>query len=223
MSNLDFLQVQNKHLSFYHVNDSNFLKYGKVLDGYGFAELELYMRNAAIPEEGNVYMPSVPEMEKTAIKEQIQTNFYGGMPIQIGYCNGRNSTLNGLEYHKGSEINIAWTDFVLLVGQVKDIKDNAFSTKNVDAFFVPEGTAVELFGTTLHFSPCKVNEEGFKATVILPDGTNKPLEQPINKITLEDELLFMKNKWLLVHKARKVLVEKGAYIGLQGENLRVNY
>ena len=46
------------------------------------------------------------------------------MPIQIGYCNGPNSTLNGLEYHKSSEINIAITDMVLLLGKVQEVENN---------------------------------------------------------------------------------------------------
>ena len=43
---------------------------------------------------------------------------FGEMEIQIGYCNGHNSMLNALEYHKSSEINVAATDAVLLLGSI---------------------------------------------------------------------------------------------------------
>lgn len=224
MANFEHLLNLNKHLSFYLISDSRFLRYGKILKGYDFSELYFYLKDfTTIPDEGNIYIGSVPELEKAAVKEYIQTNFYGNMPIQIGYCNGRNSALNGLEYHKGSEINIAVTDLVLLLGNVQDIEDNSYDTSNIEAFFVPEGTAVELFGTTLHFAPCKVTEHGFKTVVILPSGTNEQLNKEIKRLTLEDELLFMKNKWLLAHPERTVLIEKGANGGLKGENIQVNY
>jgi hypothetical protein len=160
-------------------------------------------------------------MENTIIKNQLQEAFYGDMPIQIGYCNGPNSTLNGLEYHKSSEINIAITDMVLLLGKVQDVEDNFFNSNDVIAFFIPKGTAVELYSTTLHFAPCKVNNEGFKTIVILPKGTNDPLLSNIQKRTKEDELLFMKNKWLIAHPEREQLINKGAHPGIKGENIKV--
>ena len=65
-----------------------------------------------IPEEGNHYVPSEPKLELSALQTFVEQNYYGGMNVQIGYCNGNNSNLGGLEYHKGSEINVAMTDMV---------------------------------------------------------------------------------------------------------------
>ena len=62
-----------------------------------------------------------PEM---CIRDSLRDSFYGGMDIQVGYCNGRNTTYNGFEYHKGSEINIAVTDFMLVLGHTWEIRDN---------------------------------------------------------------------------------------------------
>ncbi|MFP3126133.1 DUF4867 family protein [Ectobacillus funiculus] len=221
MSNFELLKALNSHVPFYHVEDSQFQPYGKIISGYDFKELQLYMEQTIVPQDGNVYVASVPEMEQTIIKEQIQFNFYGDMPIQIGYCNGPNSKLNGFEYHKGSEINVAITDLVLLLGKVQDIEHNYYEVNNVRAFFIPAGTAIELYATTLHFAPCKVNDEGFKAVVILPAGTNEPLEKSNEKRTEENELLFMKNKWLLVHPEREVLVNRGAHPGIRGINIQI--
>ncbi|MFJ7755153.1 DUF4867 family protein [Peribacillus muralis] len=221
LSKYETLRDLNKHISFFHIDDRTFTPYGNIISGYDFQELQTYMEEMEIPQDQNIYIPSVAEMENTTVKERIQTTFYGEMPVQIGYCNGPNSTLNGLEYHKGSEINIAMTDLVLLLGKVQDIHDNSYDSTNIEAFFIPKGTAIELYSTTLHFAPCKVNDEGFKTIVILPAGTNEPLKQDMEKRTQEDKLLFMKNKWLLAHPKRKQLVNKGACAGIRGDNISI--
>lgn len=206
------------------INDPAFRKYGRCI-GNDFSQLISWMEEkSSIPEEGNVYVPSVGEME--AIKEYAPflDAFYGFLPYEIGYCNGRNTTLNGLEYHKGSEIDIAVTDQVLLLGSLDQVEKNSFDVKNVQAFYLAKGDAVELYGTCLHFGPCRVEDAGFKTIVVLPRDTNLPL--PSNRPaanTDEDKLLFAVNKWLLAHPDRKPLMEKGAFPGIAGENLEVRY
>ncbi|MBQ3904173.1 MAG: DUF4867 family protein, partial [Eubacterium sp.] len=128
----------------YSVFDEEFRTYGRIINGYDFSELITYMETETeIPAVGNIYVPSVAEMEKAAVFEDIQNIFYGGMPVQFGYCNGRNTTYNGFEYHKGSEINVAVTDFMLVLGHVWQIEDNTFTVGNEKVFFVPKGTALE--------------------------------------------------------------------------------
>ncbi len=217
------LQAFNPHVRLYTVNEEQFRPYGSMLTGYDFQEILTLMENTPIPQEGNTYVASVEELEQTAVKETLRASMYGGMDIQIGYCNGRNSSLNGLEYHKGSEINVAVTDLVLLLGKVQDIRDNSYSTEHIQGFVIPRGTAVELYATTLHFAPCKVSDEGFKCVVILPKGTNEPLDRRPEQVTAEDRLLFMRNKWLLAHPERTPLLERGAHPGIIGDNLAINY
>ncbi|MDR2474095.1 MAG: DUF4867 family protein [Tannerella sp.] len=202
------------------IDAASFREYGVILTGYDFAEAIEYMISSTnIPDEINIYVASDAELEKTAVMEQIEKGFYGEMPIQAGYCNGKNSTLNGLEYHHGSEINVAVTDLVLLVGRLQDIEDGYYSSDRAEAFFVPAGTALQLYETTLHFAPCKTMPEGFRCIVILPRGTNLPLEN--NKSTFGDKYLFARNKWLLAHPERKQLIEKGAWAGIIGENTEI--
>ena len=155
------------------VYDPAFAPFGRVVTGYDFSGLIGYMENCTeIPENGNIYKPSIPEMEALPVMEQVKNGLYGGMDIEIGYCNGRNTTYNGFEYHKGSEINVAVTDFMLVLGHVWEIKDNTYRVEDARVFFVPRGTAIEMYQTTLHLSPCRVCDEGFKGVVILPRGTN---------------------------------------------------
>lgn len=206
------------------VNSDSFKSYGRVIEGYDFSDLIEYMEEYTnIPKEGNVYYPSIKEMEEMNICQKVQEGLYGGMEIQIGYCNGKNSTYNGFEYHKGSEINIAVSDFVLVLGHVWDIKDNTYNVDDAELFFVKKGTAIEMYQTTLHLSPCKISEEGFKDIVILPKGTNTKLERNYEIRNKEEVLLLQKNKWVIAHKDREPLIKQGAYPGVIGENKKVLY
>lgn len=217
---LDELIKINDHIEIKDIHNDAFVKYGKILEDYNFDELIQYMeKETVISASGNTYIASVSEMEKTKVRERLENEFYGEMPIEIGYCNGPNSTLNGLEYHIGSEIDVAVTDMVLLLGVLQDVKQNKYDASKVEAFFVKKGTAIQIYETTLHFGPCKVEEEGFKCIVILPKGTNEPLKSDISKY--KDVLLFARNKWLLAHPDRKPLMEKGAYAGIVGENIEI--
>lgn len=159
------------------VFDPAFAPYGRVLEGCDFSRADEYMlKKTDIPESGNIYVPSVPELEESELKSDIENTLYGSMPVQIGFCNGRNTTYNGFEYHKCSEINYAVTPFMLVLGHVWDIRDNTYDIRSAQVFFVPAGTAIEMYQTTLHLSPCRVCDEGFKDIVILSRGTNTPLE-----------------------------------------------
>ena len=208
----------------FSVFDEAFRTFGNVIAGYDFSALTDYLtKETDIPETGNVYVPSVPAMESTQIARTIMADLYGGMPIQIGYCNGRNTTYNGFEYHKGSELNVAATDCMLVLGHTWQIENNCFRVGNETVFFVPQGTAIELFQTTLHLSPCRVCDAGFKVAVVLPRGTNTPLKAQPTTRAGEAQLLLQTNKWVLSHPDREPLMKQGAFPGLLGENKELKY
>lgn len=217
------LNEKNK-FKIYSVNDEKFKTYGRVIKGYDFSELTSYMESdTMVPKIGNEYYSSIKKLEETEVYEKIKRNIYGGCDIQIGYCNGTNSKLNGLEYHKCSEVNIAVTDFILILGHVWDISRNTYNVKNLEFFYVKKGEAIEMYQTTLHLSPCKVYDNGFKGIVVLDRGTNTPLEHEKENIESTDLLLFMKNKWIIAHPDREVLIKQGAFPGIIGENIEVFY
>ena len=198
------------------VTDPAFRKYGQVLEGYDFTSLIKEMKHTPVPEDV-IYVPSVEELEALDVMKKLQNKGYGGLPIQIGYCNGHNSKLNALEYHRSSEVNIAATDMILLLGSREDVKDDfTYETSKVEGFFVPEGTAIEVYATTLHYAPCGVDGQGFKCVVVLPKGTN--LDVVNTHATAEDKLLAASNKWLIAHEDAHI---DGAFNGLRGENITV--
>ena len=200
------------------VTDPAFRKYGQVLEGYDFTGLIKEMKHTPVPEDV-IYVPSVEELEALDIMKDLQNKGYGGLPIQIGYCNGHNKKLNAVEYHRNSEINVAVTDLVLLIGHQQDIEpDHTYDTSKIEAFLVPAGTGIEVYATTLHYAPCHVNEGGFQCVVVLPKGTNTDLTFQTEK-TGEDSLMTAKNKWLIAHEDAKIA---GAFNGLKGENITVD-
>lgn len=208
----------------YSVFDEIFRPFGRVIEDFDFSSLiKIAEEKNDIPESGNFYTPSFDLFENESCFIKIQNRFYGEMPIQIGYCNGKNSTYNGFEYHKGSEINIAVTDFMLVLGHVWQIENNCFAVGNEKVFFVPKNTTIEMYQTTLHLSPCKTSDNGYKDIVILPKGTNTPLQSKEENQQGENRLLLMKNKWILCHPEREPLMKQGAYPGLIGENKELRY
>ena len=200
------------------VTDPAFRKYGQVLEGYDFTGLIKEMKHTPVPEDV-IYVPSVEELEALDIMKDLQNKGYGGLPVQIGYCNGHNKKLNAVEYHRNSEINVAVTDLVLLIGHQQDIEpDHTYDTSKIEAFLVPAGTGIEVYATTLHYAPCHVNEGGFQCVVVLPKGTNTDLTFQTEK-TGEDSLMTTKNKWLIAHEDAKIA---GAFNGLKGENITID-
>ena len=200
------------------VTDPAFRKYGKVLEGYNFSALLKEMKHTPVPEDV-VYVPSVEELEALEVEKDLRNRAFGGLPVEIGYCNGHNKKLNAVEYHRNSEINVAVTDLVLLIGHQQDIEpDHTYDTSKIEAFLVPAGTGIEVYATTLHYAPCHVNEGGFQCVVVLPKGTNTDLTFQMPKDG-EDGLMTAKNKWLIAHEDAKI---EGAFNGLKGENITID-
>lgn len=197
--------------------DAEFSPYGQVHKGYKLDGLLAAMKAIPLPESGTTYQPAIPELEALPIFELFGANAYGGMPVQLGMCWGRNTKLNCLEYHRDSEFNVGTHDFILLLAKQDEIVDGMLDTAKVQAFRVPAGVLVEVYATTLHYAPCHTDEaEGFRVAVALPRGTNEA-KPAIKVITEEDQLLWARNKWLLAHED-SAEAGQGAAVRLSGDN-----
>lgn len=206
--------------------DKAFKEYGRIIDNVDFSALVEAMKKTPVPD-GVVYEPGIRELEALPVAQEISDIVYGEMPIQIGYCNGHNELLNAVEYHRDSEINVAATDAILMLGLKKDVQDDfTLDTATMKAFLVPAGTAVEVYATTLHYAPCGVDGKGFQVAIILPKGTNYPLKSKHAKVNAdgtapsEDALITATNKWLIGHKDGGL--DAGSFLGLRGKNLNIN-
>ncbi len=210
----------------FKVTDPEFKRYGRVIDNVDFTGLVEALKKTPCPGDV-VYEPSVEALEALPVMEELSRIVYGEMPIQIGYCNGHNVMLNALEYHRDSEINVAATDAVLMLGLLADVEaDHTYDTSRVEAFLVPAGTAVEVYATTLHYAPCQADECGFQVAIVLPRGTNYPLKgmhagtaeaQCGDGVSNEDAMLTAVNKWLIGHAEGGL--DEGSFLGLKGRNL----
>lgn len=199
------------------VTDEAFRQYGKVIKDLDVSDIITAMSETPCPDDV-VYEPSIESLEACKSAQSVSDSLYGGMPIQIGYCNGHNRKLNALEYHRSSEVDVAGTELILLLGRQQDITaDFTYDTALVKAFRVPAGTAVELYATTLHYAPCHAQEGGFRCAIVLPKDTN--LELTFRHEGGEDSHLTAKNKWLLGHPEGG-LPEKSP-MGLVGENIEL--
>lgn len=197
------------------ITNESFRKYGRIITEVSFKQILQEMEHTPLPNDV-IYVPSVEAMETQSEAEEISQKCFGGLSIQIGYCNGDNRKLNALEYHRSSEIDVAATDLILLLGSQQDIQDGfSYDTSKVEAFYVPASTAVELYATTLHYAPCTAKAGGFRCVVVLPKGTNESLPFPISGAG-EFQLLTAVNKWLIAHEEANL---PGAFCGLKGENI----
>ena len=202
------------------IYDPAFAPYGKILEGYDTREL-LDTLTAVTPlPEGVEYVPSQPELEALPIARLLASNAYGGMPIQLGWCNGHKTRLNCLEYHRDSELNCGTEDFILLVAREDDIIDGRLDTGTVKAFRAPAGVMVEVYATTLHYAPCHADpEKGFRVLIALPRGTNSPKPE-VTAFNSEDKTLWACNKWLLAHPESNEAAQ-GAFVGLDGVDIDI--
>ena len=103
-----------------------------------------------------------------------------------------------------------------------EIEDGKLDTACVKAFRVPAGTLVEVFNTTLHYTPCMVDDGGFQVMVALPAGTNGPRpEAAADMPAAGDAYCYWKaDKWVLCH-ADSPKAAEGGYVGLIGKNLDI--
>ena len=208
----------------FSVTDPSFQEYGQIVDGYDKEELLAFLRDEIEIPDGMAYVPKDERLMRLSIAGDISERFYGGMPAALGWVCGHNTKLNCLEYHRDSELNMGTEDFILLLGRRTQIEDDGtFDTENVKAFRIPAGVMIEIYATTLHYAPCGVNGAGFQVAIVLPRGTNYPLEKPhgaSGEEKGEDALITAVNKWLIGHAEGGL--DAGSHIGLKGKNLNVN-
>ena len=203
------------------ITDKQFSEFGRIVQYYGCLEIVKALEKYTPLPDGVEYVPEESALQNLEATNTIATSLYGGMPVQFGWCNGHNTKLNCLEYHRDSEFNIGTEDFILLLAKQSNIKNNKINTSAVKAFYVPKGVLVEIYATSLHYAPCqKKKKKGFRVMVALPKGTNNAKPEISFHID-EDKLLWAKNKWLLAH-SESMEAKQGAYVGIEGKNIDIS-
>ena len=209
-------------MKIFKVTDPEFTNYGRIIEGYEAEKkaIEDTLRDKTPIPEGTDYVAEEKALQDLPAASKITNSLFGGSPMQFGWCNGHNTKLNCLEYHRSSEINLGATDFILLLAKREEIVDHKIDSSKVKAFLCPKGVMIEVYATALHYAPCQAHKDsGFQVLVGLPKGTNvgKPEFTPSNQ---EDKLLTATNKWLLAH-AESSEAKSGAWVGITGENIDI--
>lgn len=209
-------------MTIYPVTAPEFAPYGRIITGY---ETECAAVTAALEASTPLpaatgYVPEEPALQNLPEAPALGAALFGGMPFQLGWCNGHNTRLNCLEYHRDSEFNLGTRDFILLLAKEEEIVDGKLDTAKVKAFRVPAGTLVEVYATTLHYAPCHTDPaKGFKVLVALPKGTNTP-RPDLPARGGDDAYLWACNKWLLAHPESSEAAQ-GAQAALTGINIDI--
>lgn len=213
----------NLTIKIHRIDSPAFAKYGILLDPAPFSTLvEKAQLVTSIPSDGTLYETTHPELEPFSDTLALHS-YFNGEEVQVGYCNGRNTTINGAEYHKSPELFIAVTDCFQFLTSFDHLKDfESLNTEDAELFYFPKGSAAIINEKVLHLAPLSVHHEGFQTIIILPKGTNEPKnESGPTKAEGEDRLHFKQNKWILAHPERSQLVSQGVHVGLVGVNREI--
>ena len=201
------------------ITDASFAPYGRIVEGYDVSGLLAALKTTPCTD-AVVYVPKDEVLHQAEGAEAIGEQLFGGMPFQLGWCNGQNTKLNCLEFHRDSEFNLGTEDFILLIAKQDEIVDGVLDTSKVKAFKAPTGVLVECYATTLHYAPCSAaNGQGFHVMVALPAGTNTDY-RPVNTANAMDKMIWARNKWLLAHPESSEAAQ-GAVVALTGENIDI--
>ncbi len=202
------------------VYDAAFKPYGRVVEGYPTEGILKALATTPVTD-AVAYVPRDEVLHAAPDADVVGETLFGGMPFQLGWCNGHNTKLNCLEYHRDSEFNLGVEDFILLLARQDDIVDGVLDTAKVKAFRAPAGVLVEVYATTLHYAPCHVDaQKGFHVLVALPAGTNTDYKPVLPAPNGTDKTIWARNKWLLAH-AESTEAAAGAVVALTGENLDI--
>lgn len=208
-------------MKIFSVTDPEFKPYGRVVTGLDTTKAEILaaLANTPLPAATD-YVAEDAALQELPAAVEVSEHLFGGMPCQLGWCNGHNTYLNCLEYHRDSEFNLGTEAFILLLAKQDEMENGVLDTAKVRAFRVPAGVLIEVYATTLHYSPCHADPaKGFRVMVALPAGTNTDFRLPGAPNPL-DRQLWARNKWLIAHPD-SAPAAKGAVIGLTGENIDI--
>ena len=200
------------------VYDEAFRPYGRVVEGYPVEGILKALAETPCTD-AVVYEPRIEALHQAENAEEIGTALYGGMPFQLGFCNGHNTKLNCLEWHRDSEFNLGTEDFILLLAKQEEIIDGKLDVSKVKAFKAPAGVLIECYATTLHYAPCQASDKGFRVLIALPENTNTDY-RPVCDANVMDKMLWARNKWLIAHPETSEAAQ-GAWVGLVGENIDI--
>lgn len=217
---LETIREKNKNIKIYSITDDQFQSYGRLLKVNANEVVDYLAKEEAqfsqLPKAQ--YLVDRDDLHQFSLFKNIQKEVFGELPIQIGVVQGRNQAATGTEFHQGSEVNIAVTDCLLVLGNRETLlTQGKIDISQMDIFYVPKGTTMEVYSTTLHYTPIEADEKGFSLVVVLIEGTNTDIK------TEKGSMLTKKNKWYICHPSQKQKIEQGALPLFTGNLLKIEH
>lgn len=211
---LERIRKLNPNYKINSIFDESFKTYGRIIEKDVQDIIDNVSAKVQPPQNGSQYVKSDHILEQNiSIKELLQM-VYGCMDAMAGIVSGHNHVLNGIEYHQCSETIIAVTDYILVVGHLWDMNHDQYDSSLCECFYVPKGTIVECYSTTLHYTPICVDKNGFITICMLLRGTGDNIQR--------QGILKKKNKWFIAHSDNLEKVKDGDYPGLSGKMIKIN-
>ncbi len=118
------LELGVLYMDILQITEKQFSEFGRIVQYDGCLEIVQALEKYTPLPDGVEYVPEESALQNLEATNTIATSLYGGMPVQFGWCNGHNTKLNCLEYHRDSEFNIGTEDFILLLAKQSDIREN---------------------------------------------------------------------------------------------------
>ena len=205
-------------MKIYSVNDPEFKPYGRVVTGLEAAKQRSCRRWQ--PPRCRKLPTMWPRSLfcRAARMVEVSEHLFGGMPVQL-LCNGHNTKLNCLEYHRDSEFNLGTEDSSCCWPRW---------TTSPMASWTPQRSRLSAHRQAPWWKftppPCITHpamwtRPSFRVLVALPQGTNTAKPE-IKADGGDDAQLWACNKWLLAH-VESSEAAAGAYVGLEGVNIDI--
>lgn len=208
----------------YSVNDPEFKSYGNVWDDVP-SELTspvLEALSATPIPEGSKYVASAPELEGVKDADKLGFLMFGGRPSSSAGATA--TTHASTAWSITAPASLTWAPATLSCSwRIAGRSRTASSTPRASRRSAcRRGTVVEVFNTTLHYTPCMVDDGGFQVMVALPAGTNGPRPEAAADVpAVGDSYCYWKaDKWVLCH-ADSPKAAEGGYVSLFGKNLDI--
>lgn len=221
MTTISEFKAANPNIKLYDVNSPEFSVYGVLYPNYDISRIKTILTSLPLPESGSRYLQSIEALEKEETIQSIGKDIFAGLPINAGATIGYTTDFSAVEFHQSSEVNIALDDVILVLGQRQLLEVNQTFDPHTEgkAFYIPAGSVIELFNTTLHYAPVEVFEHGYRVVVVVVEGTNTALPSDFHS---QNPRVVKKGKFQVVHPSRKDKIAQGYQVGMSGELMTFN-
>ena len=205
-------------MKIFSVTDPEFKPYGRVVTGLDTAKAEILaaLANTPLPAATD-YVAEDAALQELPAAVEVSEHLFGGMPCQLGWCNGHNTYLNCLEYHRDSEVQSGYRRFCAVAcqaggnrGRQAGHRQRSRRSASRQAHWWKSTPRRCTTRPAMWTQP-----KGTRVLVALPKGTNTA-KPAIKNDGGDDPQLWACNKWLLAHPD-SAEAKAGAYVGLVGK------